>query len=139
MTGEPGTVAQVNSGVPQWIDVVFDGAPGYESGRFIEVENIAGESVHAGEWQARRDGTWVLRMLVVLPAPHVRLETFGETDDVLAPVDESDTATMCSVALCERGCWGVMNLKRYCRVHFMERYELINGQPPDATERGDSA
>ena len=30
--------------------IVFDGPPGPESGRFIEVENAQGASVNAGEW-----------------------------------------------------------------------------------------
>lgn len=35
---------------PHWLDIVFDGPPGHESGRFVEVENERGKSVHAGEW-----------------------------------------------------------------------------------------
>lgn len=42
--------------------VVFDGPPGPEAGRFIEVENAYGESVNAepAEWRQREDGHWVL-------------------------------------------------------------------------------
>ena len=35
---------------PSYVDVVFDGPPAPESGRFIEVENEQGESVRVGEW-----------------------------------------------------------------------------------------
>lgn len=49
------------------LDVVFDGPPGPEGGRFVEVENRVGRSVKAGEWIERRDGYWVLRLTVKLP------------------------------------------------------------------------
>lgn len=44
------------------IDIVFDGPPGPEAGRFIEVENDKGESISFGEWVHRADGYWVLRV-----------------------------------------------------------------------------
>lgn len=47
------------------VDVVFDGPPAPESGRFIEVENLAGASIAIGEWGNRDDGTWALRLKVV--------------------------------------------------------------------------
>lgn len=47
------------------IDIVFDGPPGHEAGRFVEVENAAGASINFGEWVERADGYWVLR----IPAP----------------------------------------------------------------------
>jgi hypothetical protein len=43
------------------IDIVFDGPPGHESGRFVEVERD-GKSISLGEWQQRSDGYWVLRI-----------------------------------------------------------------------------
>lgn len=46
------------------VDVVFDGPPGPESGRFIEVEDRFGRSVRLGEWVERDDGYWVLRIEV---------------------------------------------------------------------------
>ena len=42
------------------LHVVFDGPPGHESGRFVEVENDTGASVRAGEWAERPDGLWDL-------------------------------------------------------------------------------
>jgi len=48
-----------------YIDIVFDGPPASESGRFIEVENAQGASIRVGEWVHRPDGYWALR----LPAP----------------------------------------------------------------------
>lgn len=45
-----------------YIDIVFDGPPAHESGRFIEVENNEGASIRVGEWLERADGLWVLRI-----------------------------------------------------------------------------
>lgn len=43
------------------IDIVFDGPPGPEFGRFVEVESPPGRSIRFGEWVKRDDGFWVLR------------------------------------------------------------------------------
>lgn len=45
-----------------YIDVVFDGPPGPEAGRFVEVENALGHGFNAGKWVQREDGYWVLRI-----------------------------------------------------------------------------
>jgi hypothetical protein len=45
-----------------FIDIVFDGPPGHESGRFVEVENDSGASINFGEWVKRDDGYWALRI-----------------------------------------------------------------------------
>lgn len=44
------------------IDIVFDGPPSHESGRFVEVENAMGRSVGFGTWVEREDGFWALRI-----------------------------------------------------------------------------
>ena len=44
------------------IDVVFDGPPSHESGRFVELE-VDGFSVGAGEWVQRGD-LWLLRLSI---------------------------------------------------------------------------
>jgi len=44
------------------INIVFDGPPGPESGRFVEVETDDGKSINAGQWIERSDGFWVLRI-----------------------------------------------------------------------------
>jgi len=44
------------------IDIVFDGPPSHESGRFVEVEDADGKSIRYGEWLQRADGYWVLRI-----------------------------------------------------------------------------
>ena len=45
-----------------YLDVVFDGPPGPECGRFIEIEDDKGASVSFGEWVQRKDGYWMLRL-----------------------------------------------------------------------------
>ena len=45
-----------------YIDIVFDGPPGPEGGRFVEVENQERKSIKFGEWVHRDDGYWVLRI-----------------------------------------------------------------------------
>lgn len=44
------------------INVIFDGPPGPEAGRFVEVETDDGESICVGEWIERPDGYWALRI-----------------------------------------------------------------------------
>lgn len=44
------------------IRIVFDGPPGPDSGRFVEVEDEQGRSINAGTWSAREDGLWELRI-----------------------------------------------------------------------------
>jgi hypothetical protein len=43
------------------INIVFDGSPGPESGRFVEIEDEHGHSIIFGEWIERPDGLWALR------------------------------------------------------------------------------
>jgi hypothetical protein len=45
------------------VDILFDGPPGPEAGRFVEVERD-GKSVRLGEWVERGDGYWALRVPV---------------------------------------------------------------------------
>ena len=40
--------------------IVFDGPPGNESGRFVEVENEAGASISAAQWTNMGNGMWKL-------------------------------------------------------------------------------
>jgi hypothetical protein len=42
------------------IRIVFDGPPSEKSGRFVEVENDKGESIHVGDWREREDGLYEL-------------------------------------------------------------------------------
>lgn len=45
-----------------FIDIVFDGPPSHESGRFVEVEDERGYSVSVGQWIDRGNGLWALRL-----------------------------------------------------------------------------
>lgn len=47
---------------PGFIDIVFDGPPAHESGRFVEVEDENGCGTKVGEWVERPDGYWALRI-----------------------------------------------------------------------------
>ena len=77
-TVRPGTEECIASSQPEqashsvendapYLDIVFDGPPSHESGRFIEVESPAGRSVSVGEWIDRGDGMWALRIPRVFP------------------------------------------------------------------------
>ena len=44
------------------INIIFDGPPSHESGRFVEVETDDGKGINAGEWIERDDGYWALRI-----------------------------------------------------------------------------
>lgn len=44
------------------INIFFDGPPGPEGGRFIEVETDDFKSIEIGEWIEHRDGNWALRI-----------------------------------------------------------------------------
>jgi len=71
------------------INIIFDGPPSHESGRFVEVENDSGTSIGIGEWIDRADGYWALRItdtdFNALP-PH-RTDEKGGTQ----PPDEAQT------------------------------------------------
>jgi hypothetical protein len=49
------------------INIIFDGPPGPEAGRFVEVETDDGKSINAGQWSQRPDGLWALR-IIALPS-----------------------------------------------------------------------
>ena len=51
------------------IDVVFDGPPGPNPGRFVEVEDEAGRSIDVGKWVERPDGYWALRIPIATDLP----------------------------------------------------------------------
>ena len=52
---------EYEASLPKYIDIVFDGPPGPEAGRFVEVENDEGHGLSFGQWVKREDGCWVLR------------------------------------------------------------------------------
>jgi len=46
----------------KYVDIVFDGPPSHESGRFVEVEDDTGRSINFAQWVKRKDGYWVIRL-----------------------------------------------------------------------------
>lgn len=65
----------------RFINFIFDGPPGPDGGRFVEVEDDEGKSIRVGQWEADprpgHEGLWRLR-LPALPKRVVLLEA----DDV---------------------------------------------------------
>lgn len=53
-----------------FINIIFDGPPGPEAPRFIEVEDDAGKSISVGVWNERPDSLWGLR----IPYPPMKLD-----------------------------------------------------------------
>jgi len=48
----------------RYLDVLFDGFPGPDSCKFIDVVDENGHGVNAGEWLKRGNGTVALRITV---------------------------------------------------------------------------
>lgn len=57
-----------------YVDVLFDGPPGPESGRFVETEGPDGSSIAAGEWIDRGNGLHALRIPLTAPTLATRRE-----------------------------------------------------------------
>ena len=62
------------------INIVFDGPPSHESGRFVEVETDDGPGISIGEWVDRGGGLWALRITELPEADHENQET-GAADN----------------------------------------------------------
>lgn len=60
--------APVVTGTGDGLRIIFDGPPGPEGGRFVEVETKDGRSVNAGMWRQRQDGMWELELFAALTA-----------------------------------------------------------------------
>jgi hypothetical protein len=73
-----------------YIDIVFDGPPSHESGRFVEVEDASGKSISAGEWIERPDKLWALR----IPRP---LEVEDDPNSLLTTIRLTEYLPMESV------------------------------------------
>lgn len=50
MTNPKPTTVEGGREMSAYIDIVFDGPPAPESGRFVEVEDDTGASIWVGEW-----------------------------------------------------------------------------------------
>jgi len=81
--------------------VIFDGPPEHDAGRFIEVEDADGNSIQAGQWLRRENGTWALRLPLAVeetPEPDRTATVEGliaELRDLFAATSDGDwTATI---------------------------------------------
>lgn len=48
------------------IRIIFDGPPGPDGGRFVEVEDESGRSINVGTWVEAPGGMWELRIVVLV-------------------------------------------------------------------------
>ncbi|UXE03789.1 hypothetical protein SEA_OBLADI_66 [Gordonia phage ObLaDi] len=73
-----------------FVDIVFDGPPDHEAGRFVEVEDSTGRGIRFGEWIDRGNGQWALRIAreertteygVRDPSGYVNRNTFANRHD----------------------------------------------------------
>ena len=88
------------------INIVFDGPPRPEDGRFIKIETDDGHSIGVGEWQERRDGWWKLRITAlppVTPKPEQDVHPDPEEDlmqRILAQCVETDLSAVHAAGAC---------------------------------------
>jgi hypothetical protein len=71
----------------KYVDIVFDGPPSHDSGRFVEVEDDTGASICFARWVERKDGYWALRIIPHaddLPHVHKAGTTVGKDIDECA-------------------------------------------------------
>jgi hypothetical protein len=54
--------AEMATPVTSPINIIFDGPPGPDSAKFVEVENDDGVSISIGDWSEREDNLWALRI-----------------------------------------------------------------------------
>ena len=80
------------------LNILFDGPPSHNAGRFVEVELDSGKGVNAGEWIKREGVLWALRINRA-PAVAARLRELGQ-------VIEQQRQTI-DAFLTERAAWGV--------------------------------
>lgn len=93
-----------------YIDIVFDGPPSHESGRFIEVEIHDGRGITLGKWIHRPDGFWALRFtpseaaVKVLAAPRPSLGAgavqFCPQCGPIKAIDEDGCCPSCGAVTC---------------------------------------
>ena len=60
------------------IDVIFDGPPSHEAGRFVDVHDENGNGIRVGEWIEQDDGFWALRLEILTePCAHEFMTDVG--------------------------------------------------------------
>lgn len=78
----------------QRLHILFDGPPGPDAGRFVEVEDDCGKSVNAGEWNKRSDGYWEL----VISAPSQRVPHEKWTARYTFDLSDTHTKLFCAAS-----------------------------------------
>ena len=74
------------------VDIVYDGPPSNETGKFVEVEDQTGKSISVGTWLEREDGYWVLRIPTIKKSHYPKwMKTAGQVLNKLKP----DIKKMC--------------------------------------------
>lgn len=111
----PVHVAMRAAAPADFIDVVFDGPPRHESGRFIEVEDPSGKSVSVGEWISRGNGLWALRIPRPRPEPAVPVDG-REAEELRRGIEEIVKTCRPCVSTRGEGCTGC---------HIVEELELL--------------
>jgi hypothetical protein len=82
-----------------FIDIVLDGPPGPNPGRFVEVEDPRGRSIHIGQWIDRGD-SWALRIPMPQSPPAAEPEKRADLEGLaLAGVIEALAAVIATSAL----------------------------------------
>lgn len=69
------------------INIVIDGPPSHNAGRFVEVETDDGRGISVGEWKQREDGMWALRITELPGAPELPVMTCGHGAVICARCD----------------------------------------------------
>lgn len=85
-------VAEYEATLPEYVDIIFDGPPGPNSGRFVEVETPDSRSIRFGEWVQRSYGYWALRINLRRPMESATAEKRRETTqsvDTVNPLDQA--------------------------------------------------
>ena len=54
------------------INIIFDGPPSHEAGRFVEVETDDGKSINVGEWIQQPGRYWALRIASAISQPEAK-------------------------------------------------------------------
>lgn len=74
------------------LHIVFDGPPGPDAGRFVEVETPDGKSVSVGSWHDRPDGFVELRLPALASLRSTQADTGGERQTPAAAGDAVEAA-----------------------------------------------
>ena len=72
------------------IKIIFDGPPGHDSGRFVEVHDIEDKSIGVGTWRERDDRLWELDIGGVDLLEAIRADREDTADKMHQAVKDAD-------------------------------------------------